>query len=64
MQETAFGFWLHRIATALILLGFALLCQPLTVALYALGFPMLLVGVILFIIADHWPAPKPDTDHR
>lgn len=64
MQETAFGFWLHKIATVLILIGFALLCQPITVALYALGFPTLLLGVVLFIIADHLPAPRPDAGHR
>jgi hypothetical protein len=64
MQETAFRSWLHKIATALILHGFVLLCQPLTVALYALGFPTLLLGVVLFIIADHLPTPRPDDGHR
>ncbi len=40
------------------LLGIALLCQPFTVVLYAWRFPTMLVVVILFIVADHWPLPK------
>lgn len=62
MQRMGLGLRFHRMATALIIIGFALLCQPFTVALYAWGFPILLVGVILFIIADHVPAPKPKFD--
>ena len=55
---------LHALATALILFGFGMLCQPFTVALYGLGFPVLLAGVALFIIADHLPAGAPAPDQR
>jgi len=47
--------WFYRLATVLILGGFAMLCQPFTHALFVVGFPVLLVGVVLFIIMDHVP---------
>jgi hypothetical protein len=46
----------------LILLGFGMLCQPFTVALYSLGLPVLLAGVALFIVADHLPAGPTASD--
>jgi hypothetical protein len=48
----------------LILIGFAMLCQPFTVALYAWGFPVLLLGVVLFVIADHLPAKHSPPDQN
>lgn len=52
--------WGYRLATTLILIGFAMLCQPFVRALFAFGFPVLLVGVVLFMILDHVPdAPPP-----
>ena len=62
MDDSSHGFRLHRLATALILIGFAMLCQPFTVALYAWGFPVLLLGVLLFVIADHLPARQSPPD--
>lgn len=50
--------WSYRLASTLILGGFALLCQPFTHALFVLGFPILLVGVVLFLILDHLPDGK------
>lgn len=50
--------WSYRLASTLILGGFALLCQPFTHALFVLGFPTLLVGVVLFLILDHLPDGK------
>ncbi|MBX3582302.1 MAG: hypothetical protein KF810_10420 [Rhizobiaceae bacterium] len=47
--------WMYRLASTLILGGFAMLCQPFTHALFVLGFPVLLAGVVLFIILDHVP---------
>ena len=47
--------WFYRFASTLILVGFAMLCQPFTHAIFAFGFPMLLAGVILFMILDHVP---------
>ena len=45
----------YRIASLLIFGGVALLCQPFDVAYYSYGFPVLLGGVVLFIILDHLP---------
>lgn len=47
--------WLYRIASLLILFGFGMLCQPFTHALFVLGFPVLLAGVVLFLVLDHIP---------
>jgi hypothetical protein len=47
--------WFYRLATALILGGFAMLCQPFTHSLFVVGFPVLLAGVVLFMIMDHVP---------
>jgi len=54
--------WFYRLASALILGGFAMLCQPFTHALFVLGFPTLLAGVILFMILDHVPDAKMEDD--
>ncbi|MEQ1943436.1 hypothetical protein ABMA32_13550 [Mesorhizobium sp. VNQ89] len=51
--------WLYRIASGLILIGFAMLCQPFTHDLFAFGFPVLLAGVVLFMILDHVPDARP-----
>lgn len=45
----------YRLATALIAGGFLMLCQPMSQALFSAGFPILLVGVVLFLILDHIP---------
>ena len=45
----------YRMASLLIFSGVILLCQPFDVAYYSYGFPVLLSGVILFIILDHLP---------
>lgn len=53
--------WLYRYATALILGGFVMLCQPFTHDLFVLGFPVLLAGVIIFMVLDHVPdKPSPE----
>ena len=43
----------YRVATALIAGGFVMLCQPVSQTLFMLGFPILMVGVVLFLILDH-----------
>ena len=45
----------YSLATVLILGGFAMLCQPFTHSLFVFGFPVLLAGVVLFMILDHVP---------
>jgi hypothetical protein len=47
--------WFYRLASALILIGFAMLCQPFLHGLFVFGFPVLLAGVVLFMILDHVP---------
>ena len=44
---------LERLAIGLIVLGIIALCQPLTIALYQVGFQILLGGLILFIVITH-----------
>lgn len=50
--------WFYRVASVLILGGFAMLCQPFVHSLFVIGFPVLLVGVVLFIVLDHVPDGK------
>jgi hypothetical protein len=52
----------YRLASTLILGGFAMLCQPFTHALFVLGFPILLAGVVLFMILDHVPDGRIEED--
>ncbi len=47
--------WAYRIASTLILGGFVMLCQPFFHELFVIGFPVLLAGVVLFLILDHVP---------
>lgn len=66
MTRTLALRWLYRLAITLILGGFAMLCQPFTHALFVLGFPVLLAGVILFMILDHIPEgrlPEEEENH-
>jgi hypothetical protein len=49
----------YRFASALIIIGFVMLCQPLAHDLFVWGFPVLLCGVILFMILDHIPDRRP-----
>ncbi len=51
--------WFYRYATVLILAGFVMLCQPFTHDLFMLGFPVLLAGVIIFMVLDHVPERPP-----
>ena len=46
---------LYGVATALILAGFASLCQPFFEWLYTAGFPLVIAGVLLHIVLDHLP---------
>jgi len=48
-------FGLYRLATTLILGGFAMLCQPWSLSLFSAGFPVIVAGVVTHIILDHWP---------
>ena len=56
--------WFYRLATGLILGGFAMLCQPFTQSLFGIGFPVLLAGVVLFMILDHVPDGRLKTEEE
>lgn len=49
----------YRVVITLILVGFSMLCQPFSMALFSLGFPILMVGVVGFMILDHIPSKPP-----
>ena len=48
--------WLYMIANVSILLGFLMMAQPVSYALFMLGFPLILAGIVLYLILDHLPA--------
>ena len=50
----------YRVASGLILLGFLMLVQPFSLELFSRGFQILLAGIALFIIVDHWPGEERD----
>jgi hypothetical protein len=47
---------LYAVATALIILGIVMLCQPFLLIIHVWAFPVFLVGFILFMILDHLPS--------
>jgi hypothetical protein len=47
---------LYTAATALIILGIVMLCQPFLLLIHVFAFPVFLVGFILFMILDHLPS--------
>lgn len=53
---------LYRLASGLILVGFAMLCQPFTHDIFVYGFPVLLAGVVLFMVLDHVPERPVDEE--
>ena len=53
---------LYAVATALIILGVVMLCQPFLLVIHVWAFPVFLVGFILFVILDHLPNFKDRTD--
>jgi hypothetical protein len=46
---------LYFLATILIVVGIIMLCQPFLFAIHVSAFPVLLIGVALFMILDHLP---------
>ena len=42
-----------NLAIVLIIIGFLMMVQPLTIVLYSYGFTVILSGVILFNITSH-----------
>ena len=52
----------YRLASILIVSGFLMLCQPVVQERFAWGFPVLLTGVILFMVLDHIPEKTVNTE--
>lgn len=50
----------YRFATAVILVGFVMLIQPLSMAGFSWGLPVMLAGIVLHIVLDHLPDPRMD----
>ncbi len=46
---------LYFFATILIVVGIIMLCQPFVFAIHVSAFPVLLIGVALFMTLDHLP---------
>ena len=53
-KRKKFGIYGDMIAITLIIAGFLMMVQPLTMMLYTVGFPVILTGVILFNISSHY----------
>jgi hypothetical protein len=47
---------LYSLATALILIGVVMLCQPFLLLIHVWAFPVFLVGFVLFMVLDHLPS--------
>lgn len=47
---------LYAVATALIIVGVVMLCQPFLLLIHVWAFPVFLVGFVLFMILDHLPS--------
>lgn len=52
-QRKKVGIYGDLLAMAMIIIGFLMMIQPMTIVLYTLGFPLILGGVILFNITSH-----------
>ncbi len=47
---------LYAVATALIIVGVVMLCQPFLLLIHVWAFPVFLVSFVLFMILDHLPS--------
>lgn len=45
----------YRLATGIILLGFVMLIQPLSMDAFSWGLPVMIVGIVIYIVLDHLP---------
>ena len=54
MSEKLLGL-LFRVVAGMIFVGVGLMVQPFTFDLYPYGFPVLLAGIVGFIVLDHVP---------
>lgn len=52
---------LYILCTAVILLGFLMLVQPLSMTLFSWGLPVMIAGIILHAALDHMSDPAVPT---
>ncbi len=55
---------LLTLLSTVIFLGVALMIQPFAFDLFTYGFPLLLVGIVSFILLDHLPAKAPEGEDQ
>ena len=53
-KRKKFGIYGDNIAIVLIIIGFLMMVQPITMVLYSFGFSVILIGVVLFNITSHY----------
>jgi hypothetical protein len=46
---------LYRLASVFIVVSIVMLCQPFSISVHVWAFPVLLAGVVMFLILDHLP---------
>jgi hypothetical protein len=54
----------YAAATVLIVTGIMMLCQPVSATVHVWAFPVLLAGVVLFLVLDHLPESSPLAKRR
>lgn len=50
----------YRLATGIILFGFIMLVQPLSMQAFSWGLPVMIVGIVIYIVLDHVPGKSPE----
>jgi hypothetical protein len=58
---------LYRVCTVIILIGFVMLIQPVSMVLFTWGLPVLLAGVIIHAVLDHlkeWKVTPEETGKK
>lgn len=45
----------YRLANGIILFGFFMLIQPLSIHAFNWGLPVMIVGIVIYLVLDHLP---------
>lgn len=55
---------LYKLCTVVILIGFVMLIQPLSMTIFSFGLPVMIAGIIVHIVLDHMnePVPQPGAE--
>ena len=46
---------IYQLATFIIILGFVMLIQPFTMEAFKWGLPVMIAGIVIYVILDHIP---------